>query len=311
MKSIHKRSVRRVRRRGFSDERVSPPKPCAKMASNTGPKKCIRPGKDNEDRNRALNPHYKGQDANKFKFRLDSGPHKIYDDALRPRNGDILKSYVAINYGVREKKGAETYVYAFAVQLRPESDNKHVSGWIKISAFKPQEQAYLLSKQFRICASGPKPRNAKCTFKVTGRNKPASAYLERKVAPFDLPPKPRRKPRPKDTKKVREKLKAQERKRARALNDYRRHRKAGDYFEQDGHVNVLVSLPGHGGKSRGTPPLGTAFCKSTERRKVYFYKRNTKKRTGQFMWFVRGYYQTSFGHTVTGWIAEKALWPQQ
>jgi hypothetical protein len=234
-------------------------------------------------------------------------PHQIYDDALKTRGG-ILKTYVAINYGVRETKGSDTYVYAFSVQLRPKKPKVHVSGWINVSDFEPEERKYLLSKKFKVCPSDPKPRNVDCNFEVTDRKKPSAEYLERKVAPYELPPRPRP-ARPHETQAAKCKRLEQKRARTKAFNDYKKHRKAGDYFERDGHVNVLVSLPGKGGKSRGTPPIHTRFCKSGVRRNVDFYKPYTKQKTGESMVFVLGYYETAFGHTVTGWIADDATAP--
>lgn len=318
--SRHKRAVRKVKRAGFCDARPGH-KPCVRAASKKRPGKCVRPrGKDNEDRNRALNPYYVsgpgrvresdpcGGDRDKFKFRLRPGTHQIYDDALQPWPREILHTYVALNYGVRERKGPETYVYAFAVQLKPKKPKLYVSGWVKVSDFMPEEQRHLLSRQFKVCPQGPRPRDADCGFVVT-KDKPSKEYLERKVAPYELPPRPRP-ARPGESQRAKCQREKQRRARTKAFNDYKKHRKAGDYFARLGHVNVLVSLPGAGGKSRGTPPVNTEFCKSGERRRVYFYKRYTKQRTGKYMWFVRGYYKTAFGHSVTGWIAEGALAPK-
>ncbi|HEY0135792.1 MAG TPA: hypothetical protein VGB85_17025 [Nannocystis sp.] len=288
----------------------TPPRPCAtcaRAARRRDPldRKCIRPGADNDDRNRALNPYYGPGHADKFLFRLRKGTkHEVYDDALNGR-GTAALPRVRVNYGMRRKIGTGTYVYCFGVLLDPSSAGRGVSGWIDVQSFEAVEANYLRSARFKVCKFGSTPPARDCKWKVSG-NRPAWSYL--KVTPFRPPKGPRRDPRPTDTRAVKKRLERLKAARDRWIRDYDKHMKAGDYLATDDHVNVCYSLPGNGGKSLGTVPVGTIFCRSGARKPVALYKRRGTKKVAT-MWFVFGHYQAG-GRKVKGWIAEKALRPR-
>ncbi len=285
----------------------APPRPCATCAQaarrrDALNRKCVRPGADNDDRNRALNPYYTGDDAHKFLFRLLPGKHEVHDDALNVR-GTAAYPRVRVNYGMRRKIGASTYVYCFAVRLDPVDAGRGASGWINIGSFESVEANYLRSAQFEECKFGRTPPARDCKWKVSG-NRPSWSYL--KVTPY-RPPKGPRPAQPTDTPAVKARRKRLEAARKRWIDDYGKHMKAGDYLPVEGHVNVCYSLPGKGGKSLGTVPVGTIFCRSGTRRSVALYKRGGTKKVAT-MWFVFGHYKAG-GRKVKGWIAEKALSP--
>jgi hypothetical protein len=190
------------------------------------------------NRNRIV--HVRGPDAGKeIEFPIRTGVAML--DGNGVSRGQLLSDAVKINYGQRKvitPAGGRpaTYVYVIGASVRENGHTLSASGWVPLSALKDSSaKRHYQADLAAVVAHGPHGGDAPEAYTIDGGVSKLAHYGDLKVNPgphgAGVP----------------------------------RHERlaASDYLERPGHaVNLLYSLPGHGGASTDTFKTGNPFVPS-------------------------------------------------
>lgn len=235
-------------------------------------------------------------------FRLKPGA-KLYSGAYNGEpNGDrgkILSSEVKVNFGQRKTMPDENGVptsYVYALSVRIETHPKHplkkdekapkisASSWIKESDFIDSDRKDL-QKMPTIDAKIPPARSQPMTFTISGGDINYTHRTSEKLGDLKVVP-----------------------------HYTGSNRAATDYIGRPGKVvNLLLNLPGKGGVSTDTVPVGGTFHLSGKKsEKVPLYEPGSRRISTdsngkpRYMRFLYGHVDTPSGRRY-GWIARDAL----
>lgn len=251
------------------------------------------------NRNRIV--HVRGPDiGEEISFPAKRGIRMV--DGNGEFRGTLAADAVKINYGQRKTitytyadghQRTETYVYAFATKINaPGHDHPMgASGWIPLSGLKDSTAKRHYAADLRdVVAHGPRGGDAPQRYVVTGGSDKLDLYGDLKVNPGN------------DGSGVSRK----------------ENLKATDYLRRPGDVvNLLYSLPGHGGAANDTFKSGAEFVPAAGvprvRIPLYLPKNPTAQERSDwrnndiphYMEFVYGRVGERYG-----WIAADALTPK-